>query len=71
MCITNIIISFSSVKHLKQRIQFTLQDVDVDVNIKKGDWKAKHDSMLDAIKEAKKTRPPSAKKDIEVQIVVK
>ena len=45
--------------------------MDVDVNIKKGDWKAKHDSMLDAIKEAKKTRPPSAKKDIEVQIVVK
>merc|ERR1711936_246234 len=47
------------------------KDVDVDVNIMKGDWKAKHDSMLDAIKEAKKTRPPSAKKDIEVQIVVK
>merc|ERR1712018_193669 len=47
------------------------KDVDVDVNTKKGDWKAKHDSMLDAIKEAKKTRPPSAKKDIEVQIVVK
>ena len=45
--------------------------MDVDVNLKKGDWKAKHDSMLDAIKEAKKTRPPSAKKDIEVQIVVK
>ena len=49
----------------------TFQDVDVDVNTKKGDWKAKHDSILDAIKEAKKTRPPSAKKDIEVQIVVK
>ena len=49
----------------------TFQDVDVDINTKKGDWKAKHDSILDAIKEAKKTRPPSAKKDIEVQIVVK
>merc|ERR1712223_1261680 len=34
---------------------------DVDINTKKGDWKAKHDSILDAIKEAKKTRPPSAK----------
>merc|ERR1712045_434018 len=47
------------------------KDVDVDINTMKGDWKAKHDSILDAIKEAKKTRPPSAKKDIEVQIVVK
>ena len=45
--------------------------MDVDINTKKGDWKAKHDSILDAIKEAKKTRPPSAKKDIEVHIVVK
>ena len=50
------------------------QDVDVNVDVKKGDWKKTHDSMIDAIKEAKKTRPPSAKKtmeDIEVQIVVK
>merc|ERR1719464_2343425 len=50
------------------------KDVDVNVDVKKGDWKKTHDSMIDAIKEAKKTRPPSAKKtmeDIEVQIVVK
>ena len=47
------------------------QDVDVNLDTKKGDWKKNRDNMIETIKEAKKTRPPSAKKDIEVQIVMK
>ena len=47
------------------------QDVDVNLDTKKVDWKKNRDNMIETIKEAKKTRPPSAKKDIEVQIVMK
>ena len=48
------------------------QDIEPNLNVEKADWKKTHTNMMSAIKEAKKTRPPSAKKqDIEVQIVVK
>merc|ERR1712050_289658 len=48
------------------------KDIEPNLNVEKADWKKTHTNMMSAIKEAKKTRPPSAKKqDIEVQIVVK
>eukprot|EP00090_Calanus_glacialis_P027742 TRINITY_DN43997_c0_g1_i2.p2 TRINITY_DN43997_c0_g1~~TRINITY_DN43997_c0_g1_i2.p2 ORF type:complete len:124 (+),score=51.94 TRINITY_DN43997_c0_g1_i2:292-663(+) len=48
------------------------KDVEPNLNVEKADWKKTHINMMSAIKEAKKTRPPSAKKqEIEVQIVVK
>ena len=37
----------------------------------KNKWKKTHSNMINAIKEAKKNRPPTAMKDINVQLVTK
>ena len=45
--------------------------VDTNHHKVKNKWKKTHSSMINAIKEAKKNRPPTAMANIDVQIVTK
>ena len=47
------------------------KDVDPEHHKIKNKWKKTHSSMINAIKEAKKNRPPTALANIDVQIVSK